>query len=48
MGGATNNMAHLAVHEVHEASNYYPPNIYTVYNLWVGATKTNIQAGMCL
>jgi len=39
-------MAHLAVHEIHEVANFYPPNIYTVYNLWIGATKTSIQVWM--
>jgi hypothetical protein len=38
--GNTNNMGHLAVQEEH--TSVYPHS-FTVYNLWIGATKTDIQ-----
>lgn len=40
MKTATNNMGHLAIHSIH--SNLYPDG-FAVYNLWIGARKTNIQ-----
>lgn len=38
MKAATNNMGHLAVHANHDY-----PDSFTVFNHWIGATKTDIQ-----
>ena len=39
----TRNMGHLAVHQDH-CARY--PDSFTVYNLWIGATKTDIEVGI--